>query len=307
MVESNLAGASMSAVAGAGDVNGDGYSDVIVGANGYNNGQLDEGAFYVYHGSSTGISTTAATMVESNVVDSWLGNSVSSAGDVNGDGYSDVIVGAQLYGNTREGAAFVYHGSSTGISTTAAVRLETTQTNAYMGSSVSGAGDVNGDGYSDVIVGAYIYDNGQTDEGAVFIYHGSSTGISTTAAAMVESNQASAQMGISAAGAGDVNGDGYSDIIVGANLYDNGQTNEGAAFVYLGNGGGNHAAYNNIRAYNADASTIINQANASQSSFAPSYRGDTIETSIAGTKYTATCIRASTLGVTSFYPFFLQV
>ena len=75
---------------------------------------------------------------------------------------------------------------------------------------------MNGDGYSDVIVGAYLYDNGQTDEGAAFIYHGSSSGLSTTAASQLEENQASARFGISVSSAGDVNGDGYSDVIVGA-------------------------------------------------------------------------------------------
>jgi hypothetical protein len=82
-------------------------------------------------------------------------------------------------GQTNEGAAFIYHGSAAGISTTAAAMVETNQANAQMGLSVAGAGDVNGDGYSDVIVGAYQYDNGETDEGAAFTYHGSATGINT--------------------------------------------------------------------------------------------------------------------------------
>jgi hypothetical protein len=119
------------------------------------------------------------------------------------------------------------------ISTAAATQLEQNQVNAYLGNSVSSAGDVNGDGYSDVIVGACKYTNGQNYEGAAFVYLGSASGISTTAASTLEANQADANFGISVSTAGDVNGDGYSDVIVGANKYDNGQSNEGAAFIFL--------------------------------------------------------------------------
>ena len=191
-----------------------------------------------------------------------MGVSVAGAGDVNGDGYSDIIVGANFYdnGQTDEGAAFVFHGSATGVNTIAATFVESNQVNARMGVSVATAGDVNGDGYSDVIVGAYLYDNGQTDEGAAFVYHGSATGINNTAAANVESNQASALMGASVASAGDVNGDGYSDVIVGAYGYDNGQTDEGAAFVYHGNSPGTNKR-NNLRLYNTNLTTPINSSN----------------------------------------------
>jgi hypothetical protein len=75
---------------------------------------------------------------------------------------------------------------------------------------------VNGDGYADVIVGAPYYDNGETDEGRAYVYHGSSSGLSATANWTAESNQASAYFGYSVSTAGDVNGDGYADVIVGA-------------------------------------------------------------------------------------------
>ncbi|MDM7913779.1 MAG: integrin alpha [Candidatus Eisenbacteria bacterium] len=164
---------------------------------------------------------------------------MAGAGDVNGDGFSDVIVGAFLYGNGEagEGRAFVYHGSPAGLGLTAAWTAESDQVGARFGSSVASAGDVNGDGFSDVIVGAYLYTNGQSDEGRVYAYQGSAAGLATTPAWTAESNQASAKMGISVAAAGDVNGDGFSDVIAGARDYDNGQTDEGRSFVYYGNGG----------------------------------------------------------------------
>ena len=100
------------------------------------------------------------------------------------------------------------------------------------------AGDVNGDGYADVIVGAPRYDNGQTDEGRAYVYYGSAGGLSGSPGWTAESDQAGAFFGDSVATAGDVNGDGYADVIVGAPYYDNGQTGEGMAFVYYGAGGG---------------------------------------------------------------------
>jgi hypothetical protein len=237
--ESNQAGAQFgNSVASAGDVNGDGFSDVIVGARFFDSGETDEGAAFVYHGSATGLSTSANWTAESNQAFANFGFSVSSAGDVNGDGFSDVIVGAPEFDSpeANEGRAFVYHGSATGLSTSANWTAESNQGNARFGWSVSWAGDVNGDGFSDVIVGAYLFDNGQTDEGRAFVYHGSASGLSTTPNWTAESNQAGAQFGVSVASAGDVNGDGFSDVIVGAPLFDSPQTNEGRAFVYHGSG-----------------------------------------------------------------------
>ncbi len=240
-VESNLTGVGMgNSVAGAGDVNGDGYADVIVGASNYTNGESGEGAAFVFHGGASGISPTVAAMMESDQDAALLGWSVSDAGDVNGDGCGDVIVGAFGYDNGEpdEGAAFVYHGSADGLSATAAAMVESDQGYAYLGWSVSGAGDVNGDGYADVVAGAINYDDGQTDEGAFFVYHGSPSGISSTAAAMVQSDQDLALMGWSVSGAGDLNGDGFADLIVSAPTYDNGETDEGVAYVYHGSASG---------------------------------------------------------------------
>jgi hypothetical protein len=227
-------------VAGAGDVNGNGYDDVIVGAYLYDNGQTDEGRAFAYYGSATGLSTTPNWIAESNQVEAFFGISVAGAGDVNGDGYDDVIVGAYRYdnGQTDEGRAFAYHGSAAGLSATANWTAEPDQDSALFGHSVAGAGDVNADGYDDVIVGAYRYDNGQENEGQALAYGGSASGLSMTPDWTAEPDQDSAYFGTSVAGAGDVNGDGYDDVIVGAESYENGQFDEGRAFAYHGSAAG---------------------------------------------------------------------
>ncbi|MEO8664003.1 MAG: integrin alpha [Ignavibacteria bacterium] len=239
--ESNQAGALFGIlVSSAGDVNNDGYSDVIIGSPTYDNGQTDEGRAYVYYGSSEGLSDSADWIAESDQAGAWFGVSVSKAGDVNGDGYSDVIVGAHQYTNGQpyEGRAYVYYGSATGLSDTPAWTGENDQANSLYGYSVSTAGDVNDDGYSDVIVGSYLYDHGQTDEGGAFVYYGSSSGLSDTANWTAENNNPGSRFGVSVSSAGDANGDGYSDVIVGAYRYTNGQAEEGSAYVYYGSSTG---------------------------------------------------------------------
>ncbi len=227
-------------VATAGDVNGDGYSDVIVGAPAWEDDLTDEGSAYVYLGSASGLAAAPVWTGESNQASASFGYSVGTAGDVNGDGYSDVVIGAPAWdrGQTDEGRAYVYTGSAAGPASSPGWTAESNQASAYFGYSVAGAGDVNGDGYSDVIVGATYYDNGQADEGRVYVYHGSASGLAGSSAWTAESNQASAHFGWSVATAGDVNGDGYADVIVGAHDYDNDQADEGRAYLYLGSSTG---------------------------------------------------------------------
>ena len=228
-----------SSVVTAGDVNGDGFYDVIVGAPYFDNGQVDEGRAFVYYGSSIGLPSIPNWLAEGDQANAHFGNSVNSVGDVNGDGFDDVIIGAPLYDNGQidEGRAYIFLGSASGLSTTPAWIAEGNQVGAQFGISARTAGDVNGDGMSDVIIGSSTYDtNGY--QGRVFVYHGSASGISTTPSWNATSDQVGAQFGQSVSTAGDVNGDGYDDVIVGAFSYDNGQVNEGRAYVYYGSASG---------------------------------------------------------------------
>ncbi|MCP4542303.1 MAG: hypothetical protein GY832_34715 [Chloroflexi bacterium] len=225
------------AVSTAGDVNGDGYSDIIIGASGYDGDQVDGGAVFVHHGSSVGTSSPASWTVMGDQEGAHLGAAVSAAGDVNGDGYADVIVGAPDYDGVQsdEGAAHIYHGGPTGLTAAPIWSAHPTdQANAHFGTAVSTAGDVNGDGFSDLAIGATGYDHNHTDEGGAFVYHGSADGLPASPGWSVTGLEGGALIGWSVATAGDVNGDGYADVLIGAPKYDRGQTEEGIVFLYTG-------------------------------------------------------------------------
>jgi hypothetical protein len=159
---------------------------------------------------------------------------VAAVGDLNADNQPDVIVGAPTFtnGQANEGAVFVYSGSGSGLNTTTPVVLESNQANAQFGQSADGIGDVNADGVNDLVVGAPQFVSDQGNEGAALVYVGSSSGLNTTPIATLQANQANASFGQSVAGLGDLNGDGRPDLSVGAPLFDAGQTDEGAAFVF---------------------------------------------------------------------------
>ncbi|WP_353717494.1 FG-GAP-like repeat-containing protein [Dyadobacter sp. 676] len=231
-----------SSIACAGDVNGDGYSDILIGAQHWDNGQFNEGGVFIYHGSKNGIpaGTTPASTLESNQGDGWFGTAVASAGDVNGDGYSDILIGCYTFDNGQkdEGHVFVYHGGAEGIGTDDSQTLTNGKTGAQMGLSVASAGDVNADGYGDIVIGAPFFDDGKALEGAAFVYYGSIDGLAINTYHLLKKSQANAYFGGSVAGPGDINGDGFDDVIVGAKNYTFGESEEGAVFVYYGSSSG---------------------------------------------------------------------
>jgi hypothetical protein len=241
--EMNQAGAQFGAnVATAGDVNGDGFDDVVVGSWFWDHGETDEGGAFVYLGSATGLAATPAWTGESNSAAAIYGYRANTAGDLNGDGYDDLTVGARRYsgdGVTREGRAYVYLGGPSGLAATAAWTFDGNRANAEVGNTVGAAGDVNGDGYADLVVGAFRWDGPEVDEGKAFLFAGGPAGPATTPSWSYEGNAADDYFGYHCVGAGDVNGDGYDDVLIGAAQHDAGAlVNAGAAHLFLGGPGG---------------------------------------------------------------------
>ena len=179
-------------------MNGDGYADLAVGAPLYDNGQTDEGRAFMYQGLLGGSGTTAIWTAEGDQAGAQFGGAIAAAGDVDGNGFGDFLAGSSYYDSPEvdEGRAFLYSGSAAGMGANgnppnADWMAAGNQNFERFGSSVGAAGDNNGDGYADILVGAPFYDNGQADEGAAFLYRGSATGIAGSAAWTTEAVRAS--------------------------------------------------------------------------------------------------------------------
>jgi FG-GAP repeat/FG-GAP-like repeat/Stigma-specific protein, Stig1 len=205
-------------IASAGDVNGDGYADLVVAAP---RALGLTGRVYVYLGGAKGVvASPAATWLDPEP-QSGFGGSFASAGDVNGDGYADVVVGAPSAANGA-GRVYVYLGGSSGPAASPAIALTGPDLGGF-GDSVASAGDVNGDGYGDVVVSAESIDR-------AYLYLGSAGGLGTSPAVTWVAPDIPSSFGNSVASA-DVNGDGYADVVVGA---DRAQTEIGCVYLYLG-------------------------------------------------------------------------
>jgi hypothetical protein len=279
-------------VSSAGDVNGDGFSDLIVGALG-DDGGYDAGEAYVVFGKASGFGATVNTggfdrqvidlttlsatdgfIIQGDTALDFAGGSVSGAGDVDGDGFGDLIVGARGGDNGGEaaGEAYLVFGKASGFGATVNTDgydrqvIDLTMLSAadgfivqgdaegdLAGTSVSGAGDVNGDGFDDLIVGALGSDDGGSRAGEAYVVFGKASGfgdtvnsggfdrrvidLTTLTAAdgfIIQGDTEGDQAGTSVSGAGDLNGDGFDDLIVGAANGDDGGTNAGEAYVVFG-------------------------------------------------------------------------
>jgi len=243
-----IGSSSIHSIASAGDVNGDGFDDIIVGLPYTDHGQ---GTAYVVFGTDQGFPTdltlssldgTNGFKIENTSPDHHLGMSVAGAGDINGDGFADLIVSAPIPSSNpydySYGASYVVFGTDSGFDATIDVAdLDGANGFAidapfpFVVSTVAGAGDVNGDGFDDLILG--VYGLGPYNEALTYVVFGTDAGfpahidpgaVNGDDGFLIRAN--GSFMGLGTA-AGDVNGDGNGDLIVAGN-------HPGQAYVVFG-------------------------------------------------------------------------
>ena len=263
----DFSGASVSS---AGDVNGDGYDDLIIGARFADSNVRNSGETYVVYGGARAPGTDGVlalsaldgtngftlTGIDQN---DFSGRSVSSAGDVNGDGYDDLIIGASRAdpnGKRSAGETYVVYGGASAPGADGVLELSTLDdTNGFTltgidrddfsGVSVSSAGDVNGDGYDDLIIGAPGADPNGVGSGETHVVYGGArapgkggvlavSALDGTNGFTLTGIDRGDQSGGSVSSAGDVNGDGYDDLIIGARGADPNGDRSGETHVVYG-------------------------------------------------------------------------
>jgi len=239
----------------AGDVNNDGFADIIVGGT----------EITLYLGGPAGITAQdifdadarifgdPALGVSQSIGGAGVGFLVDGAGDINNDGFADIVASSPgftpdpLSVFTGQGRVFVFLGGPTGLAYTSANQAHATITGDVaveaVGFSVAGAGDVDADGFDDIVVSAIHYAGSLESEGVGYLYRGSAQGISASTVAEADSRLEARgstavrhenRYALDADYAGDVNGDGFADIVMGKGYWDSDLVNEGAAFLYLG-------------------------------------------------------------------------
>ncbi len=227
-------------LAAPGDLNKDGYADVVIGESLNSSLLFNAGRVSVFYG-GTAMNDVADRIIYGEYYEDLFGYSLSGAGDLDGDGVNEFVVGApsNVSGGSLAGKVYVFKASETG--TDIEDQNFVGAPGDQFGYSVSTAGDINADGYSDVIIGSLYNNDGGADAGAAYIYYGGAV-LDYYPDVFMYGASAGDHFGTSVSYAGDVNQDGYPDVIVGAPENDVGGSDAGRAYIYYGGPGMNNVA-----------------------------------------------------------------
>lgn len=227
----------------AGDVDGDGFGDLLVGAFSEDDSLVDEGAAYLFRGTATGTSLTHAWRYHSGQEGAGAGISLATAGDINGDGYDDVAVAVPFWDTATHqsaGKIAIFHGGPAGLPLLPTYERFSPipAVDQRFGIGVAPAGDVNGDGFADLLVSARLVE-GANNRGIVFVFHGGASGLAATPArTLMGQAGTNTAFGAAISSAGDVNGDGFADIVIGAPLQASPFAAGGFAYLFAGSASG---------------------------------------------------------------------